>query len=155
MTIIYECFIYIIIEEGDDGNLDVLTPEQRSYNMQKISSKDTKPEIILRKALWHMGVRYRKNWKKLPGCPDIALTRQKIAIFVDGDFWHAKGHQDNPGEQVKSNRNYWVPKLRRNVERDREVNDELTEEGWLVLRYWDSDIKKQLPSVLADIKKYL
>ena len=155
MTIIYECFIYIIIEEGDDGNLDVLTPEQRSHNMQKISSKNTKPEIILRKALWHMGVRYRKNWKKLPGCPDIALTRQKIAIFVDGDFWHAKGHQDNPGEQVKSNRNYWVPKLRRNVERDREVNDELTEEGWLVLRYWDSDIKKHLPSVLADIKKYL
>ena len=58
---------------------------------------DTKPEILLRKALWHRGIRYRKNWRKLTGCPDIVLTRQKIAIFVDGDFWHARGYQDRPG----------------------------------------------------------
>lgn len=135
--------------------MDVLTPSQRSYNMKKIRARDTKPEVVLRKALWHMGIRYRKNWKKLPGRPDIVLTRQKIAIFVDGDFWHAKGHLDNPGEQVTTNRSYWVPKLRRNVERDREVNDALTEAGWLVLRYWDSDIKKNLSEILVDIKKYL
>ena len=66
--------------------------------MSRIRSRDTRPEVRLRKALWHLGLRYRKNWKKLPGSPDIALTRQKIAIFVDGDFWHARGHQEHPGE---------------------------------------------------------
>lgn len=87
--------------------------------------------------------------------PDIVLLRRKIAIFVDGDFWHAKGHQDSPGEQIISNREYWVPKLARNVERDKDINDALLEEGWLVLRFWDSEIKKDLPAVLEKIKSYL
>lgn len=135
--------------------MDVLTKEQRRKNMQHIRSKNTSPEIILRKALWHQGIHYRKNYNKLPGSPDIALTKQKIAIFVDGDFWHARGHKENPGEQVKSNRSYWKKKLRRNVERDKEVNDALTECGWLVLRFWDSDIKHDLNSVLHEIARYL
>lgn len=127
----------------------------RSNNMRAIRSRDTAPEIELRKALWHAGIRYRKNWKALPGHPDIAITRQKIAIFVDGEFWHAKDHRNNPGEQVKVNRDYWVPKLRRNVERDHEVDDALLARGWLVLHFWAGDIKHNLPEVLATIQQYL
>lgn len=129
--------------------------EQRSYTMSRIKGRDTKPEIMLRKALWHKGIRYRKNYRKLPGTPDIALTRQKIAIFVDGDFWHARGHQDNPGEQVRSNKEYWQKHLGRNVERDKEVNDALTEEGWLVLRFWESEIRRNLSRCLEQIVGYI
>ena len=135
--------------------MDNLTPAQRHRNMQRIKSSDTKPEIMLRKALWHKGVRYRKNVSSLPGKPDIVLTRQKIAIFVDGDFWHARSGEKNPGGQVKSNKDYWQKKLARNVERDREVTDALTEEGWLVLRFWETDIKKDLTGCLKQIEEYL
>ena len=135
--------------------MDVLTCEQRSRTMSRIKAKDTKAEVLLRKALWKKGLRYRKNYAALPGKPDIALTRQKIAIFVDGDFWHARGHQDCPGEQVASNRDYWKKKLARNVERDRDVTDALTEEGWLVLRFWETDIKKDLAGCLKQIEEYL
>lgn len=135
--------------------MDVLSREQRHHNMSRIRAADTKAEVILRKALWGKGLRYRKNYAALPGKPDIVLTRQKIAIFVDGDFWHARGHQDNPGEQVTTNKEFWQKKLARNVERDREVNDELTEAGWLVLRFWESDIKKDLSYCIGQIEKYL
>lgn len=109
--------------------MDTLTPEQREHAMRAVHSNDTKPEILLRKALWHRGLRYRKNYKMLPGSPDIAITRYRIAVFVDGDFWHAKGHQEHLGEQIGSNKEYWQKKLKRNVERDKEVNDELTDMG--------------------------
>jgi len=135
--------------------MDDMTSAQRRKNMQRIRSQDTKPEIMLRKALWHAGIRYRKNYAALPGKPDIVLTRQKIAIFVDGDFWHARGHQHNPGEQIDANKGYWQKKLTRNVERDREVNDALTEAGWLVLRFWESDIKNNLQRCLETIFSYL
>lgn len=135
--------------------MDVLTRKQRHKSMIGNKGNDTKPEILLRKALWHRGIRYRKNWRNLTGCPDIVLTRQKIAIFVDGDFWHARGYQDRPGSQIDTNQSYWQKKLARNVERDREVNDQLTEQGWLVLRFWESDIKKDLDSVLAEILSYI
>ena len=135
--------------------MDDLTPAQRKKNMQHIRSKDTKAEIMLRKALWHKGLRYRKNVKDLPGKPDIVFTKQKIAIFVDGDFWHAHGHEDNPGEQIQTNIAFWSKKLKRNVERDKEVNQALLEMGWLVLRYWDSDVKKDCNSCVKDIMNYL
>lgn len=134
--------------------MDDLTSQQRRRNMQQIRSADTAPERRLRLALWHRGLRYRKNWRALPGTPDIALTRQKIAIFVDGDFWHAHGHAAHPGEQIATHGAFWRKKLARNVERDRETNDALTQAGWLVLRFWESDIKKNLPAVLAEIAKY-
>lgn len=135
--------------------MDDMTKEQRRHNMQQIRSIDTKPEVRLRKALWHLGIRYRKNYTALPGKPDIVLTKQKIAIFVDGDFWHARNHQEHPGEQVASNKEYWTKKLTRNVERDKEINDALTEQGWLVLRFWENDIKKDLPHVIDVIRQYL
>lgn len=134
--------------------MDVLTKKQRHKNMSHIRSKNTKPEILLRKALWHCGLRYRKNYKKLPGAPDIAITRYRIAVFVDGDFWHARGHEKHPGEQIGTNKDFWQKKLKRNVERDKEVNDELTESGWLVLRFWESDIKKNLQKCVDTICQY-
>lgn len=133
----------------------VVVEAKRHNNMSHIKSKDTMPEIMFCKALWHCGIRYRKNYKKLPGTPDIAITKRKIAIFVDGDFWHAKGHQDNPGEQIKSNREYWVKKLSRNVERDKEVDEELLNLGWLVLRFWESDIKRDVEQCVKLIKEYI
>jgi len=134
--------------------MDVLTKAQRHKNMKNIGSTDTKPEVILRKALWNKGLRYRKNYAALPGKPDIVLTRQKIAIFVDGDFWHARGHQENPGEQVATNKEFWQRKLARNVERDKEVIDELTTMGWLVLRFWESDIKNNLQKCIDEVMMY-
>lgn len=135
--------------------MDVLSTEQRHHNMSRIRSKDTKVEVLLRKVMWEKGLRYRKNYAALPGKPDIVLTRQKIAIFIDGDFWHARGHKENPGEQVATNQDFWKKKLARNVERDREVNDELTEAGWLVLRFWESDIEKDLAGCINIIEEYL
>lgn len=132
-----------------------LTKEQRSNIMRHVRSKDTTPEKVLRLALWHRGIRYRKNYRKVSGTPDIALTRYRIAIFVDGDFWHARGHEANPGEQITSNIDYWKKKLTRNVERDKEVNDMLTEDGWLVLRFWESDIKKDIETCVERILRYL
>lgn len=135
--------------------MDVLTKSQRHKSMSHIRSKDTKAEILLRKALWSRGIRYRKNYKRLPGTPDIALTRYRIAVFVDGDFWHARSHHEHPGEQVDTNKDYWQKKLQRNVDRDREVNDALTELGWLVLRFWETDIKKNLDGVVEEIISYI
>lgn len=134
--------------------MDVLTKEQRHKNMSHIRASNTKPEIMLCKALWHIGIRYRKNYKKLIGKPDIVITRCKIAIFVDGDFWHGK-NMDVIEKQVQSNRTYWLTKIRRNRERDAEVNDALTEQGWIVLRFWESDIKKQLGQCVSQILDYV
>jgi len=134
---------------------DVLTKEQRKKNMQRIRSKDTKAEIMLRKALWQKGLRYRKNVKVLPGKPDIVFTKQKVVVFVDGDFWHARGHEDNPGEQVATNKEFWRKKISNNVERDRFVNDALLERGWLVLRFWESDVKKDLDGCVKTIFQYM
>ena len=135
--------------------MDKITQTQRSHNMASIKSKNTKAERVLRLALWHRGIRYRKNWQKLPGSPDIAITKYKIAVFVDGDFWHARGHEQAPGEQVGTNKDFWKKKLARNVERDKEVNDQLTQAGWLVLRFWESDIIKDVGAAVAEIKSYL
>ena len=135
--------------------MDTLTSDQRRKVMQRIRSKNTKPEALLRKALWRAGIRYRKNYRSLPGTPDIAITKSKIAIFVDGDFWHARGHEHTPGEQIGTNKDFWARKLSRNIERDREVNDALMEEGWLVLRVWESEIYKDINRCVGDIMEYI
>ncbi len=135
--------------------MDSLTKDQRRNIMQHIRPKNTKAEIMLRKALWHRGIRFRKYYKDLPGTPDIAITKHRIAVFVDGDFWHARGHENNPGEQIQTNRPFWSKKLKRNVDRDKEVNQALLEMGWLVLRYWDSDVNKDCDACVEDIMQYL
>lgn len=122
---------------------DVLTKEQRHKNMKNIHGKDTKVEIILRKALWAKGYRYRKNYKKLPGNPDIVLTKYKIAIFCDGEFFHGKDWEVlKPRLEKSNNSEFWISKISRNRERDDEVNKRLLFEGWTVIRFWGDDIKK-------------
>mgnify|MGYP000951241324 FL=1 len=131
--------------------MDNLTKEQRRKNMKAIKSKDTSIEIKLRKELWKEGIRYRKNYSKLPGKPDIAITRYKIAVFCDSEFWHGFDWE-NSKERIKSNRQYWFHKIERNIQRDLEVNHELAEKGWLVLRFWEEDIKKDLLRCVDKIK---
>lgn len=122
---------------------DVLTKDQRRKNMQHIRSKDTKIEIMLRKALWDKGYRYRKNYKKLPGKPDIVLTKYKIAIFCDGEFFHGKDWEVlRPKLKKSDNGDFWINKISRNIERDDEVDKQLLFLGWTVIRFWGSDIKK-------------
>ena len=105
---------------------DVLTKEQRRKNMQHIRANDTKIEVRLRKALWEKGYRYRKNYKALPGKPDIALTKCKIAIFCDGEFFHRKDWEIlKPRLEKSNNSEFWINKISRNRQRDDEVNKKL------------------------------
>ena len=129
--------------------MDDLTPEQRRKNMQHIRSKDTSIEIKLRKALWHEGIRYRKNYKALPGKPDIAITKYRIAVFCDSSFWHGRDFEKK--KPVATNHQYWDAKIRRNMERDNEVNQQLRAAGWTVLRFWDIDINKSLDECINTI----
>lgn len=130
--------------------MDDLTPEQRRKNMQAIKSQDTTIEIMLRKALWHRGVRYRKNYKKLPGKPDIVITKHKIAIFCDSDYWHGYDWE-NRNQRIKSNREYWIPKIERNMQRDKEVTAQLQNTGWTVLRFWEWQIRKHLDECVDSV----
>jgi len=132
--------------------MDDLTPEQRRKNMQAIKSRDTTIEIMLRKALWRRGVRYRKNYNKLPGKPDIVITKHKIAIFCDSDYWHGYDWE-NHNQRIKSNREYWIPKIERNMARDQEVNEMLAAQGWKVLRFWEWQIRKHLDDCVETIIK--
>ncbi|MBQ7883598.1 MAG: very short patch repair endonuclease [Phascolarctobacterium sp.] len=126
--------------------MDCMTSEQRSKNMKAIKSHDTKIEVILRKALWHKGIRYRKNFKVCSCKPDIVLTKYKIAIFCDGDFWHG-----NDKYTVKNNAKFWNEKIRTNVERDLRNTIELRDNGWTVLRFWGTEIKKDLDKCVSEI----
>ena len=130
---------------------DDLTPEQRRKNMQHIRSKDTEIEIILRMALWRQGIRYRKNYTAPPGKPDIAITKHRIAVFCDSSFWHGKDFDAK--KPVDTNHSYWDAKIRRNIERDKEVNRQLNDSGWLVLRFWDTDIKKRTEECIQIIQQ--
>ena len=111
--------------------------------MKYIHSKNTKIEVILRKALWNAGFRYRKNYDKLPGKPDIALTKYKIAIFCDGEFFHGKDWEVlKPKLEKGNNPDFWIKKITRNQQRDDEVNKQLLFMGWTVIRFWGNEIKK-------------
>ena len=135
--------------------MDNLTPTQRKKNMQAIKSSETKIEQTLRKALWHEGIRYRKNYNKLIGKPDIVIKKHKIAIFCDGDFWHGKNFTD---DEFKVHKKFWDNKIKRNKERDLETTIALRDQGWTVLRFWESDINNDLDGcvekVIMEIQSY-
>ena len=130
---------------------DDMTPEQRRKNMQHIRSKDTSIEIKLRTALWHKGIRYRKNYKGLIGKPDIVITKYKIAVFCDSSFWHGKDFDKK--KPVATNSEYWSAKIRRNIKRDDEVTQLLNANGWTVLRFWDEDINKHLNECVKTVEE--
>ena len=125
-------------------------PEITHRIMSAVKSKDTRPELALRKVLWRRKLRYRKNYKKLPGKPDIVFPCVHLAVFCDGDFWH--GHNwairgyDSLEKELRRYSNEWAEKIRRNIQRDERINTELEAHWWRVLRIWESDIK-------ADVKR--
>lgn len=137
--------------------MDVLTPAQRHKAMKRIKAKDTSIEVRLRKALWHEGYRYRKNFKVLPGKPDIALTKQRIAIFCDSDFFHGKDWDQvlKPRLLKGKNPEFWIKKIESNMERDEQNNQELAYLGWTVIRFWGSDIEKNLGMCVKTIEEYI
>jgi DNA mismatch endonuclease (patch repair protein) len=131
---------------------DTRTPEQRKRIMSAVKSRDTGPEMELRKALYGHGVRgWRCNYKRAAGRPDIAWPARRVAVFVDGAFWHGHPSRHKPGRSGE----YWDRKIERNVERDRQVDRELREEGWEVLRVWDFEIRKDLQSVVERVVEAL
>ncbi len=122
--------------------------------MSNIRAKNSKPEVLLRKALWHKKVRFRINNSKLPGRPDISIQKYKLAVFVDGEFWHGY-NWDEKQSSIKSNRRFWIPKIERNMQRDREVNRQLTEQGYTVMRFWARELKNNLDQCVNDILIYI
>ncbi|MCW8966545.1 MAG: very short patch repair endonuclease [Candidatus Pacearchaeota archaeon] len=130
---------------------DVLSREQRSYCMSRIQGKGTKPELIIRKLLWSNGHRYRiKN--KLPGRPDIVFPGKKLAVFIDGCFWH---HCPDHYVEPKTRRDFWENKISGNVERDIKNNAKLNDLGWRIIRIWEHDVKKDPVACVSRIKKLL
>jgi DNA mismatch endonuclease Vsr len=132
--------------------MDNHSPEQRHKNMKAIKSKDTKIEVMLRKELWSRDLRYQKNSKKVFGKPDIVFIGKKVAVFCDSEFWHGYDW-DNKKKEFKSHQDFWIPKIERNIARDKEVNDQLKRTGWTVLRFWGNDIKKNLQACADKIER--
>jgi len=129
---------------------DVHTPRQRSYNMSRIRGKNTKPELLLRKALWKEGLRYTLKNNDVPGKPDLVFRKQKTVVFVDGCFWHrCPEHFIKPA----NNADFWIKKIQSNVDRDCRVNSDLEKAGWKVMRIWEHDLKKD--RLMATINKVL
>lgn len=135
--------------------MDRLTPEQRHKNMSNIKNRDSEIELKLRKALWQDGLRgYRKNYSGVPGHPDIVFTRWKLAIFVDSEFFHGYNWVERKHD-FKSNQEFWIPKIERNMERDHEVNVQLQDMGWTVLRFWGKEVKKNTGDCVELIRSTL
>ena len=135
--------IYVNEKVLNSKSIMAKTKEQIARNMRSNKSKDTKPELMLRKELWRRGLRYRKNVKTLEGKPDIVFLRAQIAVFVDGRMWHGYDWK-NQKSNFKSHQNYWIPKIEHNIERDFFVTQTLISNNWLVLRFWDFEIEKNV-----------
>ena len=128
------------------------TREQISHNMRQVKNKDSQIELTLRKALWSRGLRYRKNVTSIFGKPDIAFISKKVAVFCDSEFWHGFDWEHRKHD-IKSNEEFWITKIERNMQRDREVTEKLESEGWIVLRFWGNEIKKHTEQCADKIEK--
>jgi DNA mismatch endonuclease (patch repair protein) len=122
--------------------------------MRKIKSSKTSPEILLQKLLRSKGIKFKKYFSSLPGKPDISILSKKVAIFVDGEFWHGYQWQEKK-RKIRTNRAYWLPKIEKNILRDKQNNKKLKKEGWKVLRFWQQQIIKDPQKCLTKIKKTL
>lgn len=125
--------------------MDNHTKEQRRKNMKAVKNKDSEIELLLRKELWSRGLRYQKNSKKVFGKPDIVFIGKKVAVFCDSEFWHGYDW-DNKKKEFKSHQDFWIPKIERNIARDKEVTKTLEDSGWTVLRFWGKEIQQNLKS---------
>ena len=136
------------------GKSPPASDEKRRKTMSLIKSKDTVIEVLLRKALWASGIRYRKNYSRLPGKPDIAITKHRIAIFCDGEFWHGKDWEIKK-PRLKHNREFWINKIERNMTRDCEIDKALMQMDWTVIRFWGLAIKRNLSACIDEIKSVI
>lgn len=125
------------------------TPEIRK-RMSKVRLKNGKAETILAKMIWHKGYRYRRNYKKLPGSPDISILRFRIAVFVDGEFWHGENWKERKAK-LKHNREYWIEKIEENIARDKRVDAQLKELGWIPIHFWEKQVLKNTDECLNAI----
>lgn len=132
--------------------MDRHTPEQRRKNMQAVKNKDSQIELLLRKELWKRGLRYQKNRTDIFGKPDIVFKGKKVAVFCDSEFWHGYNWEERK-KDFKSHQEFWIPKIERNMERDIEVTNILESEGWMVLRFWGKEIKKETEKCANIIEK--
>ena len=124
--------------------------------MQGNKAQKTSIEVILRKALWHKGVRYRKNVKDVLGTPDICIKKYRLAIFCDGDFWHGNKYKDIiADDRFTKNKKFWNEKIKRNTERDLEITIALRDQGWTVLRFWESEIRQDLDACVHEALKFI
>ena len=128
------------------------TTKQRSKTMSKIRGKNSVPELLLRKALWAKNIRFRIHRKDLPGRPDLVIDKYQLAVFVDGDFWHG---YDWKIRKPKTNQQFWIPKIERNMQRDRFVTESLTEMGFTVMRFWEHEVKENLTKCVNQILLYV
>lgn len=128
------------------------TKEQISFNMKQVKNKDSKIEIVLRKELWSRGLRYQKNVTSIFGKPDLVFKGKKVAVFCDSEFWHGYNWEERK-KDFKSHQEFWIPKIERNMERDKEVTEELQKQGWTVLRFWGKEIKKNAGGCADIIEK--
>lgn len=145
--------INIVVPRFNEEN-GFYTTKQRSDLMRKIKAQNTKPELKLRKALWNLGYKYRKNVKKLPGCPDIVYSRYNLVIFIDGEFWHGY-NWDIKKSRIKTNRDFWIPKIERNMQRDKINNQLLSDNDWFVMRFWEHELKKELENCVNRVVNYI
>lgn len=129
------------------------TPETRK-RMSNVKLKGGKAEALLAKALWHRGYRYRKNDKRLPGSPDVAILRYRIAIFVDGEFWHGKDWEVRKA-RLKRNREYWIEKIEENMARDIRNDQLLTQAGWTPIHFWEKEVISNLSACIAEIEEVI
>ena len=132
--------------------MNKMTKEQRSKTMRAIKSKGSKIEILLGKELWKNGLRYRKNDKSVFGKPDFVFKGLKIAVFCDSEFWHGKDWETRRND-IKSNKEFWIKKIERNIQRDIQVNHYLTENNWKVIRFWGKEIEKNAHLCMEKVKK--
>ena len=128
------------------------TKEQISFNMKQVKNKDSKIEVALRKELWNRGLRYQKNVTSIFGKPDLVFKGKKVAVFCDSEFWHGYNWEERK-KDFKSHQEFWIPKIERNMERDKEVTAELQRPGWTVLRFWGKEIKKNVCGCADIIEK--
>lgn len=126
------------------------TTKDISKRMANVSLKGGKAETMLAKALWSNGIRYRKNYKKMPGSPDIAVTKYKVAIFIDGEFWHGENWEERK-TKLKRNRDYWIEKIEENISRDKRNDKILLEMGWLPIHFWEKEVNQNIDNCVKRV----